>query len=238
MPPLELTPAQTRLALECGEIEILGRMPWSSNGTFLVTSTLDGVAVRAVYKPRRGERPLWDFDEGTLCHREVAAFELSASLGWNLVPETVLRDGPLGTGAVQRFVDHDPDEHYFTLLESHTDRFRAFAAFDMLANNADRKSGHCLLCHDDGVIVGIDHGLGFHEHPKLRTVIWDFAGEPIPDDILADVVRAKRAGFGRVGEHLSPVEFEALDTRAQALLSSKRFPDPDDSYRSFPWPLV
>ena len=160
-------------------------MAWSSNATFLVNASLDDIEVPAVYKPQRGERPLWDFPEGTLCNREVAAYELSEALGWSIVPETVLRDGPYGVGMVQRFIDHDPDDHYFTLLEAHPDDFQRFAAFDVLANNADRKGGHCLQAKRDGHIWGIDHGLTFHVVDKLRTVIWDFAGEPVPEGIVS-----------------------------------------------------
>ena len=123
---------------------------------------------------------MWDFRQGTLCQREVAAFELSDALGWDIVPLTILRDGPLGVGAVQRFVDHDPDEHFFTLRDEHEDRFREFAWYDVLVNNTDRKGGHCLHDQVNDVIVGIDHGLTFHEDWKLRTVIWDFAGERLP----------------------------------------------------------
>src|SRR5215218_3145130 len=137
--------------LACGIMrEEHGMLRWSSNYTFLVSTSDGDVTTMAVYKPQRGERPLWDFPDGTLCHREVAAYELSEALGWSIVPETVLRDGPYGTGMVQRFVDHDPDDHYFTLLEAHMDEFERFAAFDVLANNADRKGGHCLLGTRDG----------------------------------------------------------------------------------------
>ena len=179
---LELTPAELRAALETAELEVVGRMRYSSNATFLVEAKVDGVELAAIYKPRRGERPLWDFAQGTLCQREVAAFELSDALGWDIVPLTVLRDGPLGVGAVQRFVDHDPDEHFFTLRDDHVDRFREFAWFDVLANNTDRKGGHCLHDQANDVIVGIDHGLCFHDEYKLRTVIWEYAGERLPAD--------------------------------------------------------
>ncbi|HEX2736869.1 MAG TPA: SCO1664 family protein, partial [Acidimicrobiia bacterium] len=130
--------------LRHGEVEVLGRLAWSSNATLLVVARADGVEMPAVYKPRRGEQPLWDFPDGTLCQREVASYELSAALGWSIVPETVLRDGPFGVGMVQRFVEHDPEEHYFTLLEQHGDAFRRMAAFDVVINNTDRKGGHCL----------------------------------------------------------------------------------------------
>ncbi len=145
--PLELTPDELADVLGAAELDVVGRMRYSSNATFLVEARLDGIELSAVYKPRRGERPLWDFPQGTLCNREVAAYELSRALDWGVVPVTILRDGPLGSGAVQRFVEHDPDEHYFTLLEGREDRFRQFAVFDVLANNTDRKGGHCL--HDE-----------------------------------------------------------------------------------------
>jgi hypothetical protein len=236
---LELTsPAM----LERGELEVLGRMPWSSNGTFLgCVDTEDGPAT-VVYKPRRGERPLWDFPTGTLCAREVASYLLSEAFGWSIVPETVLRDGPLGVGSVQRFVEHDPDEHYFTLLEDHVDVFRRFAVFDVLANNADRKAGHCLRANDDGHVWGIDHGLTFHPADKLRTVIWDFAGEPIGEEAAVAVARVSEMVYGDLGDELSallsPGEVDALADRAETLLKVGRFPEPDPGYHSVPWPVV
>ena len=159
---MELTPDEFAESLGAAELEVVGRLRYSSNATFLVEAKVDGDELPAIYKPRRGERPLWDFPEGTLCNREVAAYELSAALGWDVVPVTIMRDGPLGEGAVQRFVEHDPDEHYFTLLEGREDRFRQFAVFDVLANNTDRKGGHCLYDEANDMIVGIDHGLTFH----------------------------------------------------------------------------
>ena len=180
MSSLELTPEELTDALTRAELEVVGRMYYSSNATFLVHAKIDGLELAAVYKPRRGERPLWDFPEGTLCEREVAAYEVSRALGWDIVPITILRDGPLGEGAVQRFVEHDPDEHYFTLLDGREDRFLEFAFYDVLVNNTDRKGGHCLHDLVNDVVVGIDHGLTFHVAWKLRTVIWDFAGDPVP----------------------------------------------------------
>ena len=163
-----------------GEIEVVGRMPWSSNHTFLVTCTADDTQISAVYKPGRGERQLWDFPD-EIYRREVAAYELSEMLQWSLVPETIVRDGPYGPGSLQRFVDADFSQHHFTLVEDERThaQLRAICAFDVVANNADRKSGHCLL-GEDGSIWAIDNGLSFHEDPKLRTVIWEFAGEELP----------------------------------------------------------
>ena len=166
-------------------------MPWSSNATFLAKLEHDGVESLAIYKPRKGERPLWDFPRGTLCDREVAAHLVSEALGWDIVPLTILRDGPAGVGMVQRFVDHDPEEHFFTLRERFGDMFRRFALFDVVINNADRKSGHCLRDRHDHV-WGIDHGVSFHAAVKLRTVIWDYEGEPIGPADLAALQRARR----------------------------------------------
>ena len=169
----------------CGDVEVLGRMPWSSNATFLVVCRLGDDVVPAIYKPERGERPLWDFPTG-IHRREVAAYELSELLGLGIVPETVTRiDAPMGVGSLQRFVPADFSEHYFTMLDDPAmhDRLRALAAFDVVSNNADRKGGHVLL-DVDGSIWAIDNGLSFHEEPKLRTVIWEFAGDPVPEELV------------------------------------------------------
>src|SRR5690348_14520705 len=157
-----------RALLRDGDARVLGRMPWSSNATFLVELTDGDDELLAIYKPQRGERPLWDFPRGTLCKREMAAREVSEALGWAIVPDTVLRDGPAGLGMMQRFVHHDPEEHYFTLLEHHADEFRRMCAFDIVINNTDRKGGHCLRA-PDGSIFGIDHGVSFHSQWKVRT---------------------------------------------------------------------
>ncbi|MFM7617433.1 MAG: SCO1664 family protein [Actinomycetes bacterium] len=241
---MELSPEVRDEVVRLGDLEVLGRMAWSSNATLLVQAALDGVEVRAIYKPVGGERPLWDFPDGTLAGREVAAYELSAFLGWDIVPFTVLRDGPYGVGMVQRFVDHDPDDHYFTLLERHLDDFRSFAVFDILANNTDRKGGHCLEETGSGRVYGIDHGLTFHAHPKLRTVIWDFGGEAIAADLLADVERvgtdlASGGGLAkRLGALLVPHEVGALLDRTLEVLDGGHFPIADEGYHSVPWPLV
>ena len=193
----------------------------------------------AIYKPLRAERPLWDFPGG-LYRREVAAYELAVALGWEMVPQTVERlEAPLGLGSLQRFVNADFEQHYFTLLEeaAHHPALRRMAVFDVLANNADRKGGHCLI-DDEGRIWGIDHGLCFHESPKLRTVIWDFAGEDIDDTLVADVATFVEAGVSPALEHLlAASEAEALVRRAQALLRRPRFPAPRND-RPYPWPLV
>lgn len=232
-----------RVLLGSGEAEVLGRMPWSSNATYLVclSGAVGDEQLLAVYKPRRGERRLWDFPAGTLCDREAAAFEVSEALGWKIVPATVLRDGPFGEGAVQRFVEHDPEEHYFTLLSEHADRLRRFAAFDVVVNNADRKGGH-VLRDDTGHLWGIDHGLSFHHDVKLRTVIWDFAGAPLGTTVVADLERLRGELDGALGIALAgllaPVEVDALVERVERLLAEGTLPDAGSAYHPFPWPLV
>ena len=213
-------------------------MPWASNATFLVEVALGGATALAVYKPRRGERPLWDFPPG-LFQRELAAYELSEALGWGLVPLTVRRDGPLGEGSLQLFVAADFEQHYFTLYEKpeHHDALRRICAFDLLANSADRKSGHCLLA-PDGEIAAVDNGLTFHTQPKLRTVIWEFGGQPIPRPLLDDVRRFAAAGLtAPLAELLDDDEQDALLARARGLLADGCFPV-DESGHGYPWPLV
>jgi len=242
--PLELTPDEIAEVLTRGELDVVGRLRYSSNGAFLVQAHADGADVGAVYKPRRGERPLWDFPDGTLFLREVAAYEVSRALGWGVVPVTVFRpDGPLGPGALQRFVEHDPEEHYFTLLEDHEDRFRQFAVLDVLVNNADRKGGHCLHDRVNDQIVGIDHGLTFHPAWKLRTVIWDFAGEAIPSALADDVCRVSADAIDgplgrRLADLLSPPELAAFGIRAADVIREGHFPEPEPGYHAVPWPLV
>lgn len=228
--------------LTAGDIDVVGRMPWSSNGTYLVEvhapDTSADACVRAIYKPRDHERHLWDFPAG-LDRREVAAFELSRALGWHLVPTTVLRDGPFGVGSVQRFVDADFEQHYFTLHESgrHLDRMRAMCLFDIVANNTDRKSGHCLVSVDDE-FFGIDHGLCFHEDFKLRTVIWDFAGQPVPDELRADVTALLDDDrLAPVDALLTEVERDAVRRRIATVAHLDTFPR-DTTGRAHPWPLV
>ena len=225
-----------------GEMEEQGILPWSSNYTFLVTVTQDELSLPAVYKPRRGERPLWDFPQGTLCQRERAAYLVSDALGWLIVPPTVLRKGPRGYGSVQFYIDCDQEQHYFTFREGHEDEARRIALFDIVVNNADRKAGHCLLGYD-GRVWAIDHGITFHDEPKLRTVIWDFAGEDIPADLLADLGRLKTdlqpdAPLRQaLAELLSSAELRALERRLNRLIDAGVFPDPGPG-RHIPWPPV
>lgn len=224
--------------LETGTIEINGRMPWSSNATFLATLTDGERTCQAIYKPVRGERPLWDFAPG-LHRRELAAYHLSEELGIDLVPPTVIREGPLGEGSLQWFVDVDHRQHFFTIYEERPDlhrALRAVAVFDVLANNTDRKSGHVLV-GEDGHVWGIDHGLCFAAEFKLRTVIWEFAGEPLPEHLVAAVARLANEVPAEMTKLLDPDEVEALQTRASALALSARLPT-DPTARRYPWPLV
>ena len=221
-----------------GDVTIRGRMPGSSNAIFFVDVACDGVTVQAVYKPERGERPLWDFPPG-LFRREVAAYALSEALAWGLVPPTIERDGPYGEGSFQLFVEADFAQHYFTLREdsSHVERLQRICLFDLVANNADRKAGHCLL-GPDGRIYAIDNALTFHAEPKLRTVIWDFSGEPIPASLRADVRRLVEAGMPpSLTTLIDASEQSALLKRARAVSQARRFPR-DDSGRRYPWPLI
>ncbi len=221
-----------------GAITVKGRMPWSSNVTLLAEVTDRDRTALAIYKPCAGERPLWDFPPG-LHRREVAAYRLAEALGWRLIPPTVLRDGPHGEGSLQLFVQADFEQHYLTLCEQaeHRAQLQRICLFDLLANNADRKSGHCLL-DPEGHVWAIDNGLTFHAEPKLRTVIWDFAGEAIPRPLLAAASRLVADGLPPgVAELLDPAEREALLARGRTLVSRRRFPA-DASGARYPWPLV
>jgi uncharacterized repeat protein (TIGR03843 family) len=243
MPQDELTSRAARRAaqralLTNGEIDIEGRMPWSSNATFLVNVTGGDDAAQAIYKPMRGERPLWDFEPG-LHRRELAAYQLSEAMGLDLVPPTIIREGPLGEGSVQWFVQADHQQHYFTIQESREDLqdvLRAVAAFDLVANNTDRKSGHVLIDGDDH-IWGIDHGLCFATDFKLRTVVWEFGGEVIPDSLVAVVAPIAAAVPLDIAALLADDEVVALQERAAWVVDHPRFPV-DTSGRRYPWPLV
>jgi hypothetical protein len=218
-------------------------MPNASNAAFLVRCGEGPDEELAIYKPARGETPLWDFPEGTLHRREVAAYEVARVLGWPNVPATVLREGPEGPGSLQRFVRYHPDEHFFTLQDSRRDDFALIAAFDLVINNADRKGGHCLL-GEDGEIWVIDHGVCFAEEPKLRTVIWDFMGEPLGADVAPRLVRLlEELGDGaslraRLDDLLSPAETDAAAERTDALIRAGIYPEPDPMTRPFPWPPI
>lgn len=230
-----------------GKLALDALMPWSSNYTFLgAVSDASGDSLRIIYKPIRGERPLWDFPRGSLARREVAAYVVCRCLGWNFVPPTVLRGGPHGRGSVQLFVECDQDAHFFTFREDPAFRhsLQALALFDIITNNADRKGGHCLRA-GNSCIVAIDQGLCFHVEPKLRTVIWDFAGEPIPHDLSGDLRKLKatlqppeNATLAQLRALLYDGEVDAVGRRIDDLLYAGHFPLPPEDRRAYPWPLV
>ncbi len=231
--------------LSGGTMTLEGLVPWSSNYTFLVTLRDAELAALAVYKPSQGERPLWDFPTRSLAKREAAAYLVSEALGWQLVPPTVYRrrKTPLGPGSLQLFVEHDPDYHYFTFTSEDKQRLRPTAVFDILVNNADRKGGHILVDRQDHIWL-IDHGLCFHHDDKLRTILWDFSGEPIADELL-DQVKALVAQledtadiYRQLAQLISPVEISALCRRSRKLLSERTFPLPSQEYRPYPWPPI
>ena len=242
--PTERNLADVLMLLANGEMDVQGMLPWSSNYTLLTVVRCDGLQGLAVYKPRRGERPLWDFPRGTLCQREVAAYVLSEALGWALVPPTVLRDGPYGIGSVQLFIDADQEAHLFTMQKEggFGQAIERLAVFDVLANNADRKSGHCLK-GNDGRLWAIDHGICFHAESKLRTVLWDYAGRPFPPDMLADLrdlreqFESKDSVFAMLEGLLAPDELRVLRRRLDRLVATGKHPDPGPG-RNVPWPPV
>lgn len=244
--PVRVTEERVLQALRDGRVEERGLLPYSSNHSFLVVVRDGDLALPAVYKPQRGESPLWDFEWGTLCKRETAAYQISQALGWNLVPPTVLRTGTRGLGSVQFYVDHDAEAHYFTVQADarYARQFRQLALFDFISNNADRKSGHCLV-GSDMRIWAIDHGICFHTEYKLRTVIWEFSEEPIDQVLLDDLddLRMQLAGRGSdlaqsLCALLSDAERRALLLRVQSLLRARCFPSPSSHRRNYPWPPV
>lgn len=245
-PGLLGSPESARRLLLESPLQVLGLLPYSSNRTFLARlgEAADESAPLAVYKPARGERPLHDFPDQTLYRREAAAYEVSRALGWDLVPPTVVREqAPFGPGSLQLFVEHDPEQHYFTLLAGRQAYFKRLATFDIICNNADRKSGHCLV-DATGRIWAVDHGLTFHPMPKLRTVIWDFAGRRVPARdrqgaawLAVELESPASSLSGILGDLLSDSDVEALRRRAKDLSQPCDYPAPNSDW-SFPWPLV
>jgi uncharacterized repeat protein (TIGR03843 family) len=220
--------------LQHGNLALKGQFMLGSNYTFLANVTHAGETVQAVYKPSRGEQPLWDFPENSLALREVAAYLVSEALGFGFVPFTTLRDGPLGPGSLQQYIEYDPNYHYFNFDAADKLLLRPVILFDLLCNNADRKGSHVFFdaAHK---LWAIDHGLCFHADDKLRTVIWDFAGDAIPDDLLSPLSSTVK-WRGLLEPYLSPDEIAALEARAQRLLASRRFPPPPADRRAFPYP--
>lgn len=262
---MAVSAADDRVAarLRTAELSILGRFATASNATLLCWLCDDGApphtgiaegeidvteldpARLCIYKPRRGEAPLWDFPQGTLYRREVAAYEVDRLLGWGLVPLTVVReDGPFGRGAVQRYVSHDPDRHYFWMLEQGPagllSQLHRMVLFDVVIDNADRKGGHVLLGADEQVWL-VDHGVSFNVQRKLRTVAWQFAGEPVPAGPRADIERlhsllvAEDDDTATLRSLLAPAEIDRLVARCAAAAAMAVFPQPLGP-RPYPWP--
>ena len=227
-----------------GKLELKGQFVLGSNYSFLAAVDHKGRRLKAVYKPMKGEMPLYDFPADSLAAREVAAYVVSEALGWDLVPPTVIRrSGPFGAGSLQEFIPHDPEDTYFSFEDAVRAELRQAAFFDLIINNADRKGSHILLDRK-GSFKLIDHGLCFHTDPKLRTVIWDFSGQPIPEAFTAEalLLAAKLAEPGQILSDLQqlllPEEIGALVRRIQDLVETPVFPMPDPERRPFPWPLV
>ncbi len=224
-----------------GEITACTLLPRGTNYVFLLSLRDDGNTMQAVYKPRQGEAPLYDFPDGTLYLREKAAYLISHALGWDFVPPTEIRQGPYGIGVVQEFIATKYSGGYYNLVRKYTREFKRIATFDWLVNNADRKAGHCLL-GEDGCLWCIDHGLTFNVVPKLRTVIWDFSGESIPKDIVTDLVNLKKQLDSKnnltwlLSRLLTTNEIFALEKRLHMILHRPVFPVWTGSYRSIPWP--
>lgn len=235
----DMSTSEALSLLTTAEIDVLGRMPYSSNATFLVDLVVgEDRPAQAIYKPARGERPLWDFP-GSLYKREAGAFLLSEQLGWGHVPPTVIIDGPAGVGSLQLFVPAVFEEHYFTLLDDEQwhPAFREICAFDLVANNTDRKAGHILLGEDDQ-LWAIDNGLSFHQEFKVRTVVWDFSGDPLSQSVSDALELLLDVGISdELAELLDPFERDAVLARARALRLEREYPH-DPTGRRYPWPMV
>ncbi|CAN5337119.1 SCO1664 family protein [soil metagenome] len=225
--------------LRAGRIEVEGRLVDASNATLYCAISLDGLTAACVYKPVIGERPLWDFPDGTLAGREVSAYLVSHALGWDIAPPTVLRDGPFGTGMVQLWIDGDHTVDLTRLVRGNDPGLRRMAVFDAVVNNADRKGGH-LIPMPAGHIFGVDHGVCFSVQDKLRTVLWRWAGDPLTDG-ACDALRALRqeldGALGReLAEHLTRREVTVTRRRVDRLLDTGRHPEPSGEWPAIPWP--
>ena len=246
--PTDLTPArelpveEAMPLLEHGELGVEGRLVVASNATLYCSVCLDGVTAACVYKPVAGERPLWDFPDGTLAEREVAAYEISAASGWLIVPPTVFRSGPLGPGMVQLWIEADENADIRRLIRgTSSDQLRRIAVFDAVINNADRKGGH-LLPTRAGHVYGVDHGVSFHAEPKLRTLLWQWSGRPLRSN-ASDTLRELQTGLaGDLGERLAdlltPREVRSTARRIDQLLASGRHPEPSGEWPAVPWPPI
>jgi len=219
---------QILAALQTAEVTDCQLVPWGSNYTFAMTlKPADAPSLVGIYKPRRGEAPLWDFPSGTLYRREYTCYVLSTLLGWRFIPPTVIRGGPHGVGTVQLYVEPGESLDDRVGRRTYADQLRQVALFDVITNNADRKGGHCFIGLHDGRLWGIDHGLTFHVHPKLRTVIWDFCGEPVPEGLLGPLREMRRCRDQvrqSLAPHLATEEIDMLFVRIQQVLDHPVFP--------------
>jgi uncharacterized repeat protein (TIGR03843 family) len=218
--------------------EVLGRLPFASNATLLARTTADELVV---YKPEAGERPLWDFPGGTLAAREALTYEISAAAGLDLVPETILAEGPFGLGSMQRFVSEDQAFDPAPFINSGDASLWPVAVLDIIVNNADRKAGHILRDLEDGRLWCIDHGVTLHDEPKLRTVLWVFSGCDLPEEMVESVrLLADRLDdvlSSEAAQRLNEFETDALRRRVRALLRRPVHPHPPLDRPAMPWPL-
>jgi uncharacterized repeat protein (TIGR03843 family) len=242
LPPDLRAPADDGEALRLlrdGVIDLEGRLLDASNVTLVGTVRTGTLAAECVYKPVAGERPLWDFPDGTLAGREIAAHLVSQATGWRIVPPTVLRDGPFGTGMVQLWVDGDPDVDLPAFVRRDLPALRRMAVFDAVINNADRKGGH-IIPMPDGHVFGVDHGICFSADPKLRTLLWRWAGKPLTDEALQVLERLADELLGDLGEqlheHLTRREVRCAQQRVTTLLRTRRHPEPSGDWPALPWP--
>ncbi|MEY4081873.1 MAG: hypothetical protein RLZZ389_140 [Actinomycetota bacterium] len=222
-----------------GVLKVTGRLVDASNATLYATSTLNEQEIVCIYKPIAGERPLWDFPEGSLAYREYAAYLVSQGLGFHIVPLTILRDGPYGSGMVQEWITLDESIDLAVFFSSDNPRLRSMALFDAIVNNTDRKIGHLLpISHDE--VYGCDHGVTFHVEDKLRTVLWQWADDELTDQELQSLQMAQQLLAGELGEQLQPFltqdEIDAISMRVNRLLSEGRFPLPNPNWPAIPWP--
>ena len=231
--------ADVLLLLRTAELTVEGRLVDASNATLYCSAALDGTTVPVVYKPVRGERPLWDFPDGTLAGREVAAYLVSEATGWDVVPPTVLREGPFGLGMCQLWVDVDESVDLAALARSDHPDLRRMAVFDAVVNNADRKGGHLLPRHD-GRVLGVDHGVCFSAEDKLRTLLWQWRGLPLTDEAV-EVLSALRAQLEgplcqALQELLTRREVRATVARVDRMLETRLHPEPSADWPAIPWP--
>jgi hypothetical protein len=225
--------------LRLGTLEVEGRLVDASNTTLYCSLSRDGLTTACVYKPVRGERPLWDFPDGTLAARETAAYVVSAALGWDVVPPTVLRDGPFGDGMVQLWIEGDESVDLGRLIRADRPALRRMAVFDAVVNNADRKGGH-LIPMPGGHVYGVDHGVSFHQQDKLRTVLWSWAGQPLPEDAVDALSELRAQLEGPLDAALSALltrrEVTAVRRRVDRLLTNRCYPEPSGDWPAVPWP--